>query len=652
MRNRILRDWSLGVVLAVLPLSVARAEGLSAPAPDAAPAAEVSALPTANSSASGDPLASADPSDAALASAPVQAISTEKSPPPNVRLSTPVAEVVRLANSGVDQSVVLAYIKNSPDTFNLGAEEIIYLNDIGLPGSDVTAMIQHDQALKGTQPITSPPPPPPAPPANQFANDGVSTPVPPNQYAPTPDSSVPPVEIIPGAAPPDYGTEEDGPPPNVATDSAFYDSLAPYGSWVNVGGYGNCWQPNAGIIDANWQPYFNCGHWVYSDCGWYWLSGYTWGWAPFHYGRWFRHNTLGWCWSPGRVWGPSWVAWRYSAGYCGWAPLPPSAWYSPTLGLTFRGHAVSSTFGFGLTPQSFAFVSFNHFYNSHLPNFAVPNRQVTGFFSTTTFSTAINFSNGRVINNGLPPRTVAASTHTQIQRVSITHISSTSVAEGGRTERFASGGTTLSVFRPVTPQAAGSKASSIARPAPQAHGSPHALNAAPLIMHGSGQAQAGTGATRTPVSGTTWKDIPRSPPTYGAMDESSYQRWRQSVQPGQTPWYLPNTSGASAKTSRADNHQNAGKPGDSDTVAELGSRYQAPANSAAHQWQYSAPNYYQAPRGDYSVPLSFVRRPANVFGLFRHFQWLGRFRPGLRLQRLLRPPMSRRQAMPWRSNLP
>ena len=107
----------------------------------------------------------------------------------------------------------------------------------------------------------------------------------------------------------------------------FYDTLAPYGTWVQVDGYGRCWQPLVVVSEPGWQPYCDRGHWVYTDAGWYWMSDYSWGWAPFHYGRWFHHERFGWVWTPDTVWGPSWVTWRYSDDYCGWAPLPPFTAY-------------------------------------------------------------------------------------------------------------------------------------------------------------------------------------------------------------------------------------------------------------------------------------------------------------------------------------
>ncbi len=100
----------------------------------------------------------------------------------------------------------------------------------------------------------------------------------------------------------------------------FYNSLAPYGQWVNAGSYGMCWRPYG--MQAEWTPYTQ-GHWVWSDYGWTWVSSYHWGWAPFHYGRWILDARYGWIWMPGYVWAPAWVQWRWGDGYCGWAPLPP-----------------------------------------------------------------------------------------------------------------------------------------------------------------------------------------------------------------------------------------------------------------------------------------------------------------------------------------
>src|SRR5438876_206923 len=64
-----------------------------------------------------------------------------------------------------------------------------------------------------------------------------------------------------GSAPPVYYGTESYPPPEAAdgTYSAFYDALAPYGTWVDVQGYGRCWQPTAVVVDPSWRPYCDRG---------------------------------------------------------------------------------------------------------------------------------------------------------------------------------------------------------------------------------------------------------------------------------------------------------------------------------------------------------------------------------------------------------
>jgi hypothetical protein len=111
-------------------------------------------------------------------------------------------------------------------------------------------------------------------------------------------------------------------PPPVADVSyqSFYDQLSPYGNWISYPGYGYVWMPNAG---PDFRPYASNGNWIYTNAGWTWASNYNWGWAPFHYGRWFYENGYGWMWVPGNEWAPAWVSWRTGGDYYGWAPLGP-----------------------------------------------------------------------------------------------------------------------------------------------------------------------------------------------------------------------------------------------------------------------------------------------------------------------------------------
>jgi hypothetical protein len=439
MSSRFLWRCGLGVVVAALLFggrAVQQASGQATNTPP--PALELNtnakALepPTANGEASMAEQADA----AALAEAAVKPISTEKPLPPNIRLTKPASEVVKLAEAGVDESVMMAFVTNSTSLFQLGVEEILYLNDIGVPGSVVTAMIQRDEALKGLMGGAEPLPVAPEPEA-------------PAQYAPQPDAVPPGAEMAPEGPPPaDNAMVDYSQPPgaDIGYDT-FYNSLAPYGTWVDVAGYGPCWQPTVVVANPTWRPYCDSGRWVYSDCGWYWLSGYSWGWAPFHYGRWFRHNRLGWCWAPDSVWGPSWVCWRYGGSHCGWAPLPPGAWYRPRVGLTFHGRRVSGTFGFGLGVNSFAFVEVSHFRNAHLNRHELPPQQAARVYNTTRGSTMIVEDNHRVINHGIPASRVAEATGTAVRRVAIRD-ARTTAGQGTRGERSERDSRTLSVFRP------------------------------------------------------------------------------------------------------------------------------------------------------------------------------------------------------------
>lgn len=117
--------------------------------------------------------------------------------------------------------------------------------------------------------------------------------------------------------------------PPVVSYQSFYDDLAPYGTWVNYPGYGYVWMPNAG---PDFMPYNTNGNWIYTDAGWTWASNYSWGWAPFHYGRWFYEGGYGWMWIPGNEWAPAWVSWRGGNDYYGWAPLGPNVSIDVAMG--------------------------------------------------------------------------------------------------------------------------------------------------------------------------------------------------------------------------------------------------------------------------------------------------------------------------------
>lgn len=380
--------------------------------------------------------------EAKLADAPATlVVPTGPAVPPGIKPDSAVAGVAKLAASGVDESVILVYVTNSASKFDLGPDDIVYLNDIGVSGDVITAMLAHDRApldMTATPDGTAP-----APPTTMMPDSSTNDLA---QASVTPPADMLPEQVQP---PPDQTTDDSGEVPNPAADY-FYDSLAPYGNWIYLGGYGMCWQPTVVVVNSGWSPYVNHGHWMYSDCGWYWMSDYTWGWGPFHYGRWFQHNQLGWCWAPDTVWGPAWVGWKYTDGYCGWAPLPPTACYTPRLGYTYLGHPVGTGFNFfGAGNAGFAFVSMNNLTDHHLPNHLLPANKVAPFFAHSTLTTRMLDGRSGPINMGVPVNLVAAATHAPVPHVAISDTFGAGISRGDFLDRD---GHNLLVYRPHLPQ--------------------------------------------------------------------------------------------------------------------------------------------------------------------------------------------------------
>jgi hypothetical protein len=145
------------------------------------------------------------------------------------------------------------------------------------------------------------------------------------------------VACLPATAQSDYEQPGDAPsgydqPIRDVSTADFEERLAPHGRWVDTAEYGRVWIPNVG---RDFQPYATNGHWVVTQYGNTWVSDYEWGWAAFHYGRWYRDDRFGWAWVPGQVWGPSWVSWRSGDGYYGWAPLSPRVSINVNIPLDF-----------------------------------------------------------------------------------------------------------------------------------------------------------------------------------------------------------------------------------------------------------------------------------------------------------------------------
>ena len=302
-------------------------------------------------------------------------------------------DLIKMARSGVDEEVLATYIDAAPDLFDLSADEIITLKDLGVPSKVINEALRHGHA-------------------NETDSTAIAEAKETITAASNDTGEVNQAIVTSGAVAPE---------PSDQNISFFYKSLYPYGNWLNIDGKW-CWQPNAAVISPDWTPYCRHGHWVNSDWGWCWVSDYSWGWAPFHYGRWFRHNTHGWCWVPDNEWGPAWVVWRSGNDYCGWAPLPPNTRYVKNEGFYFGNKRVSDGFEFNLTVNDYFFVPTKNFSDQHPWAHMVPSVGTQGvYWRSTMVKNSYGFENDHFINRGLPVEDVSRASNRKISQITIEH---------------------------------------------------------------------------------------------------------------------------------------------------------------------------------------------------------------------------------------
>ena len=373
--------------------------------------------------------------------------------PTSANVSAPVAEVARLHLSGLDESVVKAFVERATNSVSPTADELIYLKDIGVSPRVITALIQQtakmrEQAAAAVAAVAvSRSNTPPATPADTRPNVTVVTAnvnPPPAQPAPAAPTPVPQAPVAAAAAAPVQPV-----PPNLPEQvSIFYQQLQPYGTWMQVADYGWCWQPSVVVASPGWRPYADRGRWLHTDHGWYWQSDYAWGWAPFHYGRWVQHTRSGWLWVPDTHWGPAWVVWRTSDVHCGWAPLPPSAVFIAGRGLHFRGSRVTVNFDFGLAYHHFTFVPFSRFCERNPHYYSLAPTVVQNVYNQTTVINNIHVNNNVIVNGGVPADRVASLTRSEIRKVAVRDLA----AEPSglqRLDKLEKSGNDLVIYRPV-----------------------------------------------------------------------------------------------------------------------------------------------------------------------------------------------------------
>jgi hypothetical protein len=207
-----------------------------------------------------------------------------------------------------------------------------------------------------------------------------------------------PTYVVQQPAPPQPAPVADPLPPPApepqpeASYQSFYDDLSPYGQWINDPRYGYVWLPEVG---PDFKPYATNGHWVYTDEGWTWASDYTWGWATFHYGRWFFQDGYGWMWVPGNEYAPAWVTWRNNDEYYGWAPMGPGV----SFDMAYAG-------GYAPPAHYWNFVPHQYVGSPYVRNYYVnESRNVVIVNNTTVINhiTVVNNNNTRNVNYGRGP---------------------------------------------------------------------------------------------------------------------------------------------------------------------------------------------------------------------------------------------------------
>lgn len=206
----------------------------------------------------------------------------------------------------------------------------------------------------------------------------------------------------------------------------FYNSLQPYGQWVDYPNYGYCWVPNVG---RDFRPYYSNGYWVMTEYGNTWVSNYDWGWAPFHYGNWTYDEYYGWLWVPGTTWGPAWVSWRNGGGQYGWAPIAPGISVNVAIG------------NYNCGPDWWVFIPQRHIYSRNFHNHWHGPRYNTTYINNTTII------NNTYINNN--QRYVYGPRSQEVQRATGQQVRTYGVRTSNGPGRSQVRGNSLNVYRPT-----------------------------------------------------------------------------------------------------------------------------------------------------------------------------------------------------------
>lgn len=229
----------------------------------------------------------------------------------------------------------------------------------------------------------------------------------------------------------------------LSPDVVGYDDLDEYGDWRDDANYGHVWYPNQ--VAAGWAPYHE-GHWDWiSPWGWTWVDDSSWGYAPFHYGRWV---------SVGGRWG--WVA----------GPVAVRAVYAPAL-VVFIGGGPGGFGGnvgwFALGPREVYVPSYHvsqaYVTRVNISSTTVNVTQVTNVYNTTIINNTTNITNITYANRNVQGAVMVVPQHAfvsaqPVAKVQVT-VSARDIASAPMSARVAVAPTRESVL--------GSRAASVGR---------------------------------------------------------------------------------------------------------------------------------------------------------------------------------------------
>lgn len=524
-------------------------------------------------------------------------------------VSPTVAEVAKLAQAHVSDDVILAYIRTATTVYKPSANEIVFLSDLGVKDAVLTELVtKGKESFVATTAEES---------ADPVASSAALASVPGAAAAPT----APSYSVVAAAPAPVVSVVAAAPAEPAITVDYFHSALSPYGSWVLTEDYGWCWQPTVAASSPDWMPYCDRGHWVYTDRGWYWESEYSWGWAPFHYGRWWRHPRHGWVWYPDTMWGPSWVCWRNQDAYCGWAPLPPAARFEVGIGLTFHHGLVSSTFDFGLGEGAFIFVGVGHFMDPHPGRFRPSHGDFHRIYGESVVVNHYGMVNRTMmVNVGFGRERITHVTHQEINPVVIRHVSGPNTPE--KMEHLDRGGHAITVYHPPVVEAGrGAPAKSpvvinhpaYVRPAspsrvePQGRGSapaghPAAPSRSPEPAQRAAPSNLAPGKDHQPSSAPARS----SAPAQGSPEKSAPKPEAGKGAVGTTP--TPQYPGSPARTEPA----SSSRPAGGSTTAPTGSAGTGAAPPRTQPAPTVAPDSHSAAPGSYRATPAVRTAPATA----------------------------------------